>query len=221
MAYYKKIGVFLEPPGGTPDEAGTSAGGIPAPLSAAFARDLLERLDRLKKCAGTVFHRGGYPDGLDQCLPRNYTLASLEGSTAAERLYNAFTALLTEERDCAIIIGTCSPDLPLQYIKRAFLKLKHKDVVLGPAPRGGLYLAGLKYPPPPLFGHLPGGGETVFQDALDVIGRDNLSLALMPLWHVIASDAEVGLLKTLLHARRLEKSGRLMNTEHELQRLYP
>lgn len=223
MAYYKKIGVLLESP-----VTRSGAAGLVPPLSAgqaeqlylAFTKDLLARLDRLKKCAGTIFYRGDNPEILEPYIPRHYVLVPQEDSTPGERLHSAFQALLQEERDVAVIIGINSPDVPLQYIKRAFLKLKHKDVVLGPAAGGGHYLAGLKFPPPNLFAEFSGTERSLLNDTLETIGRDNLALAIMPLWYRVDDIDRLSLLRTMMRAKTIEKSGRLMHTEHELERIF-
>ncbi|MBI4719984.1 MAG: DUF2064 domain-containing protein, partial [Chitinivibrionia bacterium] len=149
MSYCKNLGIFIHvPPGG-----GASPGFAPplseqeaANLSAAFMKDLLNRIARLKKTTGTIFYPdeeggfGAFP------VPAHFSLVRQEGTSFGERLYNAFRRLLSEQGQYAVMMGTGSPDVPLQYIKRAFLKLKHKDVVVGPGTDGGYYLIGMKSP---------------------------------------------------------------------------
>lgn len=44
--------------------------------------------------------------------------------------------------DKVVIIGTDSPTLPVDYVKRAFVELDEADVVFGPTSDGGYYLIG-------------------------------------------------------------------------------
>jgi rSAM/selenodomain-associated transferase 1 len=223
MAYYKKLGIFLKTP-----VAGTVKTRLVPPLSEdqaarlslAFARDVMSRLERLKKTVGTIFYTGDHIELLQPFIPDRFTLVEQAGATLGERLHNAFGSLLTGERDCAVIIGTDSPDLPLQYIKRAFLKLKHKDVVLGPCTDGGYYLVGLKSPAPALFDGIPWGESAVLHATLERIARNNLELSLLPIWYDVDDFQGVSLLRTMMRARTLEKSGRLIETESAINEIF-
>ncbi|MCK5617770.1 MAG: glycosyltransferase, partial [Candidatus Krumholzibacteria bacterium] len=135
------------------------------------------------------------------------------GGSLGERLQAAFQTLLEGDNRLALIIGSDSPDIPIQYVKRAFLKLKHKDVVLGPACDGGYYMVGLKSPAPELFDDIDWGGQTVFEQTLERIYQSGLTLSIMPLWYDVDTSASLSLLATMIRARRIERSGRLPATE--------
>jgi rSAM/selenodomain-associated transferase 1 len=182
-------------------------------LYTAFVTDLFARLSRLKKIRGTVFYAGDQPGVLTDIIPNSYKLVRQEGATLGERLDAACRALLEGENRTAVIIGSDSPDIPVQYIKRAFLKLKHKDVVIGPAADGGYYLVGLKAPAPAIFEGVDWGGPTVLEQTLERIKSQELSLSTMPLWYDVDTPASLQLLCDMSRARRIERSGRLMATE--------
>ena len=66
------------------------------------------------------------------------------GKTLGERIFNAF-------RDCSekgytdiVLIGSDSPSIPLDFIKKAFAELRKNDLVVGPCFDQGLYLIGVK-----------------------------------------------------------------------------
>jgi len=54
-----------------------------------------------------------------------------------------------------VAIGTDAPDVGRSLVERAFTRLAHADLVLGPARDGGYYLLGLKEPNPALFREIP------------------------------------------------------------------
>jgi glycosyltransferase A (GT-A) superfamily protein (DUF2064 family) len=68
-----------------------------------------------------------------------------QGSNEGRRLQGCFQELLaTHPR--AVIVGSSMPDLHPRLWKSAFEILEHRDVVVGPTDRGGLYLLGMKQP---------------------------------------------------------------------------
>ena len=216
MAYRKRLGVFVKVP-----EPGRVKTRLTPPLSSeeacrlytAFITDLFGRLSRIKKLSGTVFYHGDDPGKLTSLIPKSYTTIPQHGGNLGERLASAFDELLAGDGEIAVIIGSDSPDLPVQYIKRAFLKLKHKDVVLGPAADGGYYLVGLRKPPPAIFEDIEWGGPTVLSRTIERIQSQGLTLSLLPLWYDIDTPASLRLLRDLIRARKVEGSGRLMATE--------
>lgn len=219
MAFEKQLGVFVRVP-----EPGAAKTRLTPPLSpegasrlyAAFIRDLLSRVSRLKKVRGTVFYTGGEPDALTDMIPTSYQMIPQEGTSLGDRLAAAFGRLLVGEGRSAVIIGSDSPDIPIQYVKRAFLKLKHKDVVLGPAADGGYYLVGLRAANPAVFEGVEWGERTVLAQTLQRVKSQGFTLSVLPLWYDVDTPASLQLLRDLMRARRIEGSGRLMATEAAL-----
>jgi rSAM/selenodomain-associated transferase 1 len=222
LAYEKRLGVFVKVP-----EPGQVKTRLSPPLSSqeacrlytAFIQDLFDRVGRLKKVRGTVFYTGGELDVLRDYIPKSYEEIAQEGESLGDRMSAAFEHLLAGEGRTAILIGSDSPDIPVQYIKRAFLKLKHKDVVLGPAADGGYYMVGLRAPAPALFAGVEWGEHLVLKQTLDNIKSQQLTLSLMPLWYDVDTPASLRLLRDMIRARRIERSGRLMATEAVLDEL--
>jgi rSAM/selenodomain-associated transferase 1 len=223
MAYEKQLGVFVRVP-----QAGKVKTRLSPPLSheqacqlyTAFVRDLFARVEKLKKVYGTVFYAGGDPDRLIGLIAKSYEIRPQQGDTLGDRLAAAFERLLGGEGRMAVIIGSDSPDVPIQYIKRAFLRLKQKDVVLGPAADGGYYLVGLRTPAPEIFDGVDWGKSSVLGQTLQRIKARDLSLSLLPLWYDVDTPASLELLRDMIRARRIERSGRLMATEEALANLF-
>jgi rSAM/selenodomain-associated transferase 1 len=223
MGYFKKLGIFIN----VPEEGAVKTRLIP-PLSGseacdlyrAFLEDLFQRIQKLKKLAITAFYSGADPSPLEEILPEGWTLTAQKGDTLGERLQHAFVDLLEEEGSYAVIIGSDSPDIPLLAIKRAYTKLKHKDVVLGPSADGGYYLVGLKKQIPQLFGSIPWSEDAVLRRTLEIVASLNMSLSLLPLWYDADTPKSLELLKTMMLAKRIERSGILHSTETALSKIH-
>lgn len=219
IVYIRKLGIFVKIP--IPGEVKTRLVPPLTPLEAsdlygAMLADLLGRLSKLKKISMTVFHAGEDLGAIDSILPAGVTLARQEGDDLGERLENAFARLLGGNGGTACVIGSDSPDLPLAYIKRAYMKLKHKDVVLGPTLDGGYYLLGLRRIVPRLFRGIPWGGSRVFAETLAVAEAEGISCAFLPPWYDVDDAADLSFLESMLHARRLERRDRLGRVERAL-----
>lgn len=69
-----------------------------------------------------------------------------DGRILGERLVHAFGIAFGKGAKQVIIIGSDSPNLPKDYLEKAFAALEEADVVLGPSSNGGYYLVGLSRP---------------------------------------------------------------------------
>lgn len=223
MSYFKKLGIFIK----VPEEGSVKTRLVP-PLSEnqacdlyrAFLKDLFQRIQKLKKLSVTAFYSGTYPEQLEKILPKGWFLTAQQGDTLGSRLQHAFGMLLEEEESYAIIIGSDSPDIPLLAIKRAYTKLKHKDIVLGPSADGGYYLIGLKKQLPVLFENIPWSEGAVLRRTLEAAASHDLSLSLLPLWYDVDDVRSLELLETMMLAKRIERSGRLLCTEGVLSKIH-
>jgi len=206
MAYGKQLGIFVKAP--VPGAVKTR---LVPPLSPeeacalheALAADVFRRAGRLVKVSVTVFYAGATPGSLASAMPPRAALVAQEGDDLGARLRAAFAHLLAGEGRTAVIIGSDSPDLPRPYLKRAFQRLKHHDVVLGPSVDGGYYLIGLRRALPVLFEGVRWGSEAVLAQTLDAVARAGASLALLPVWYDVDDSPSLALLEQLERARRL------------------
>jgi glycosyltransferase A (GT-A) superfamily protein (DUF2064 family) len=67
------------------------------------------------------------------------------GPNEGRRLLDCFEGLL-KTHPLAVIVGSSMPDLHPRMWKSAFEMLLHRDVVIGPTDRGGIYLLGMRQP---------------------------------------------------------------------------
>ena len=219
---YKKLGIFVKTPG--PGEVKTRLTPPLTPAEAcglyrAFLADLFARVLRLKKVSLTVFYAGSNADALAGLVPPKIPVVPQEGSSLGERLENAFGSLFARDDAPACVIGSDSPDLPLVYIKRTFIKLKHRDVVLGPSLGGGYYLVGLKRPVPEILRGIAWGGSDVFRDTLLKVESQGLSLGLLPPWYDVDGMDPLSLLETMLIATKIAGGDRLPRVEQALSEI--
>ena len=189
-------------------------------LYVAFLNDLFPRV-RESKFIPTIFYSGERTPELESIVPPRWPLVPQTGGDLGARLAAAFDHLLEPPGARAVIIGSDSPDLPVGHIARAFQKLKHRDVVLGPAVDGGYYLVGLRARAPALFAGIPWGTRAVLTDTVDAVTREGLSLSLLPLWYDVDDASGLELLEGLCRARRATGATVLPETERVLGALRP
>ena len=219
---YKKLGIFVRNP--VPGEVKTRLAPPLTPVETcelyrAFLADLFVRLAKLKKVSSIVFYRGADGGALEDLIPARVPLVRQEGESLGDRLVNAFRDLIDTAGTPACVIGSDSPDLPLAYIRRAFIKLKHKDVVLGPTLDGGYYLVGLKKLEPELFREIAWGGPDVLRDTLRHVERLRLSCGVLPPWYDVDNIESLSLLETMLLARKIERGDRLHRVERVIEEI--
>lgn len=217
--YNKKLGIFFHVP--APGDGKTRlvpplAAPVARDLHRAFVADFFSRISKLKKAPATVFYAGDDATAIQDLIPERCSLARQEGASHSERLENAFRVLLVSEGNVACVVGARSPDLPLVYLKRAYAKLKHRDVVLGPTFDGGCYLIGLQKPIPGLLADVAWNEKSALHEALGKVQSMGLSCALLPPWYEVTTMETLSLLETMLLARKIERRDRLRHTERVL-----
>jgi glycosyltransferase A (GT-A) superfamily protein (DUF2064 family) len=214
--YTRRLGILLGLSATESVKAPSLAPPVPGArdLEAALLADLLARLSKLKKIAVIVFHTGGEPRTAKPSAPRGVSFARQDARDPGDRLEDAFRRLL-DGAGQACVMGADCPDLPMAYLKRAYVKLKHRDVVVGPTLGGGVYLVGLKRVFPGLFGNLsPRNGE-LFREMLRRVESSGRSCAVLPPWYEVNAQS-LSLFETMLLARRIEKKDRLHASERVL-----
>ena len=115
-----------------------------------------------------------------------------QGADLGERMLNAFREAFAAGNRRVIIIGSDAPDLPAEYVKKAFAVLASgSDVVLGPAEDGGYYLIGLTRICEELFCGIAWSSPAVLEQSLARAAGAQRDVALLPLWHDIDTPADL------------------------------
>lgn len=115
------------------------------------------------------------------------------GNNLGERMTNAFETAFSEGISACCIIGSDSPDLPLELIVQAFdqLACTETDVVYGPAEDGGYYLLGMKQLWRRLFEEILWSSPSVINTTLDRIDELKLHGTSLPVWYDIDTISEL------------------------------
>ena len=157
-----------------------------AELYRCMLMDTLAKAATLKDVDLFLFYHGGaeaaaYFDGLTEGM--NFLPQS--SGDLGDRMKRAFRQVFELGYGRAAVIGTDSPDLPLAYIREAFLKLEdeHIQAVFGPSHDGGYYLLGLKQLYGELFQGIAWSSSTVLADSLAAAGKGGIGAALLASWH--------------------------------------
>ena len=99
-----------------------------------------------------------------------------------QRMAGAFEDSFREGSPAIVIIGSDCPTLTPEVLAEAFIALKTKSVVFGPATDGGYYLIGLTQLVPELFQNIAWGTESVLAQSLQILERTGIRPAqLQPL----------------------------------------
>jgi rSAM/selenodomain-associated transferase 1 len=161
----------------TPAEAAT--------LASCFLLDRLEQLREVRDCEALVaFAPKERAAEMRDIVPAGTRLVPQDGDDLGARMDRLLTGLLAEGYAAAILVGTDSPTLPTDYLRRASATLRDGavDLVVGPAADGGYYLVGLRAPAPELFRDMRWSTERVMAETLVRARRLGLRPALLPAW---------------------------------------
>ncbi len=101
------------------------------------------------------------------------------------------TALSAIESPRTVLIGSDSPDLPLECVQEALERLREFPVVLGPTTDGGYYLIGLSQMVPPIFDDIPWSTPDVWPQTTARLAAAQIPYHVLPQWYDV--DDEAGL----------------------------
>jgi glycosyltransferase A (GT-A) superfamily protein (DUF2064 family) len=217
---YKKLGILVRTSVPAGDRNGVFASVAPEDaktLREAFLKDLFARLSKLKKVSVAVFHTEPDTAALEDAAGGRFPFVAQIGVAPEERIENAFRALFARDEASACVMGAGSPDLPLAFVKRAFVQLKHKETVIGPSLGGGCYLVGLKRFVPEVVRGITWENSGSFRDTLGRVGSQRLSLGLLPPWYDVGDAGSLSLLETLIAARKAAGGEPLPRVERALE----
>jgi len=189
-----------------------------AQLYSCFIEDTFERLKSLAQCnyfdERVLIHSAFTPverrSKIEKLLPEGMPLIPQRGADLGERLANIFSDLIAAGYKRVVVIGSDSPDIPLEHIGEAFKCLRERPgtVVLGPAEDGGYYLVGMDRASTIPFEGIPWGGGTVLHETLARCKNGGIETALLPTWRDVDT---IGDLAPLINNRALPSTMRFIN----------
>jgi rSAM/selenodomain-associated transferase 1 len=98
------------------------------------------------------------------------------GNSLGDRMHQAFQEGYEDDFTNIILIGSDLYDLNKSDLENAFEKLRHDEIVIGPAKDGGYYLIGMKQTIDGLFKNKKWGSSTVLKETLQCLNGKSISL---------------------------------------------
>jgi len=143
-------------------------------------RETVARMQQLACCDVAICY-AGERYWFEQEFP-TVQLVPQRGDDLGARMATALDDFLQQGYRQAVLIGTDSPDLPLQTVEQACLALEQVAVVLAPATDGGYVLIGESQHYPQLFKEIAWSTEQVLAETLRRIEQDGLSFRQLQEW---------------------------------------
>jgi rSAM/selenodomain-associated transferase 1 len=111
-----------------------------------------------------------------------------------KKILNAFKQIAASGAAKILVIGTDSPDLPSEYINRAYAELDQNDVVIGPTRDGGYYLIGFARNRllPEAFAGISWSTSKVFAQTMKCLQEKQQRVGVLPEWYDIDNLDDLG-----------------------------
>lgn len=138
---------------------------------------------------------GGGGDALKGVVPSRVSSFPQEGKDLGARMRNVFKSLFGKGHEKVSIIGTDSPDMPVEYIRGAFTLLDEASLVLGPAVDGGYYLIAMSALFETVFDGISWSTGAVLEQTVEKARQGGIAFRLQPLWHDIDTFEDLALLR--------------------------
>ena len=121
-------------------------------------------------------------------LPSRWGVAHQGTGDLGVRMQRFFQIEFAASSAASILIGTDSPNVPLDYFERATQLLREKPVVLGPSEDGGYYLIALAAKSsnkkiPPIFTDIDWSTGNVWSQTTNRLREHNIDFGELPVWY--------------------------------------
>ena len=146
---------------------------VAAALHEACIADTLRLVLKMRGCDVFLFAAGGtsYFRRLvkKQKSGARVRVLPQRGTDLGARMENAFRKYFSMGYRKVVVIGTDTPWMGTERLRRAFAELNANDVAIGPAEDGGYYLLGMRKMVPSIFRGIPWSTERVLKLTLKKI----------------------------------------------------
>ena len=112
-----------------------------------------------------------------------WLLAAQADGDLGQRMQDYFAEAFRSSADRVVLIGSDSPNLPVDYVNGAFQQLDEYPVVLGPADDGGYYLVGAAQTVPPMFAGIPWSSPQVWNQTVRRLRDADCPYGVLPAWY--------------------------------------
>lgn len=165
-------------------------------LYTCFLKDIFEKVSRLKGVRVYASYTPAWAaESISGMVPDSIEIFPQEGVDLGERMYNAFKTLFDRGHKLVSLIGSDSPDMPLEFIEESFRLLGPARVALGPAEDGGYYLMSMDEPITAPFVNMRWSNNTVLRETLKRLDEKSVRYELLDPWHDIDRVEDLPLLK--------------------------
>lgn len=163
-----------------------------------FVATLLRRFSRTGDRRVLVYSPAERAEDFTAAAGPAWNLQPQAAGDLGQRMQCFFTESFAAGADRVVLIGSDSPDLPPEYVDRAFAALHSRPVVLGPSWDGGYYLIGLRGILPQVFDRIPWSSGEVWQQTVQRLSELNCPFAELPPWYDVDDAADLRRLKVEL-----------------------
>jgi rSAM/selenodomain-associated transferase 1 len=132
-------------------------------------------------------------------LPDGWQLQSQADGDLGLRMKSFFEQRFAAGCQRVVLLGSDSPNVPLEYVSEAFELLRQHNVVAGPTEDGGYWLIGAAGDVPDIFEAIPWSTPQVWPATLEAIGSAGLSHAIVPTWYDVDLQKDLNRLINDLH----------------------
>lgn len=169
--------------------ARTVGGTTAAALYGLFLRQLLARLTPLRYCKSLAYWPAGEGDFFSAYAQHGWRVEPQCPGDLGARMESFFQSRFAAGDRQVVLIGSDSPDLPLELIESAFTHLETTEVVLGPSHDGGYYLVGMSKFQPEIFQGMPWSTSGVLAETIARLKRGGTPHVLLEPWYDV-DDAD-------------------------------
>jgi rSAM/selenodomain-associated transferase 1 len=165
---------------------------------------IIEILSRFSRIRGMDRYIGCTPSKDHEFLrdvSETYNLGTFNqrGDNLGKKIVNAFRDHFKKGYSEIVLIGSDSPTIPKEYVKKAFIELKKADFVLGPCCDGGIYLIGAKKEiNARIFSNIPWDTSDVLNLVIEKLYRLDISFFLLPFWYDVDNIDDLRFLRNHL-----------------------
>ena len=165
-----------------------------AELAVCFLLDTISKIEFLQIPLIMAYTPVENRNILLEIITTKQTLVEQNGASLGERIFNALQFAFTQNLDSVVMIGTGSPTLPNEFIRRAFEILSKNDAVLGRTTDGGFYLIGLQVLQKQIFENVEWSSSKTFEQTAQNIGNLGLKLSFLPDWYDVDTPDDLKIL---------------------------
>jgi hypothetical protein len=186
----------------------------------AFLRDLLPRLMTIDATRVLAFASPADHDFFRVLCGEYFELELQVGSDLGARMATFFQNQFARGASRVILVGSDSPDLPLQRIEQAFARLDDQDVVVGPSDDGGYYLVAMRKLVCDIFAGIEWSTANVFTQTAQRLRQIGVRYSLLEPWYDVDLPDDLRRLnQEIMTAHRAGRDSTLAHTEDLLREL--